>query len=185
MASAARAPALPERQLAVAFVGGDPDSVRAIFARYAGPIYTIAFSRLGRRQLAEEAVQETLIRAWQARASFDPDRRFGPWLYQIARRVATDIFRRERRHDAEPMPDTVPVDTEATLTGTWDAWQVREALSALSPQQRELIRLTHYVGLTQSQIAQRLEVPIGTVKSGVLRSHRRLAERLAHLREAR
>ena len=81
------------------------------------------------------------------------------------------------------MPESIAATAVATLSGTWEAWQVREALSGLPPKERDLIRLTHYVGLTHSQIAERLELPIGTVKTRIHRAHRRLAERLDHLRE--
>jgi RNA polymerase sigma-70 factor (ECF subfamily) len=184
MAFTSQAPAGTDRPLARAFVAGEPDSMRAIFTRYAGPIHTVAFSRLGNHQLAEEAVQETLLKAWRARATFDPERELSPWLYQIARRVATDIYRRERRHRHHAVvAESISATGVATFSGTWEAWQVREALGGLPPEERDLIRLTHYVGLTQSQIAERLELPIGTVKTRVYRAHRRLAAQLDHLRE--
>jgi RNA polymerase sigma-70 factor, ECF subfamily len=171
-----------DHELARRFVAGDVESVRRIYARYAGPVFTVAFSRLADRHLAEEAVQETFLKAWRARAGFDPHRRLSPWLYMIARRTAADIARREqRRPTTTPLPDTLAAD-DPEHDDPWEAWQVRCALRDLSGDERELIRLTHYVGLTHSQIAERTGLPIGTVKSRLHRAHRRLAERLAHLR---
>jgi RNA polymerase sigma factor (sigma-70 family) len=172
-----------DRDLARRFVAGEVESVRRIYARYARPVFTVAFSRLADRHLAEEAVQETFLKAWRARATFDPDRSLSPWLYMIARRTAADIARREqRRPTTTPLSATLAADDPEQEGDPWEAWQVRCALRDLGGDERELIRLTHYVGLTHSQIAERTGLPIGTVKSRLHRAHRRLAERLAHLR---
>ena len=173
-----------DRELARRFAAGDVGSLREIYARYAGSVYTVALSRLRDRHLAEETVQDVFLKAWRAAASFDVGRPFSPWLYQIARRSAADIARRERRRPATvPFPPAVPDDGNVvTLGDAWEAWEVRCALRDLSGDERELVRLIHYVGLSQPQIAERLGIPLGTVKSRVHRVHRRLAERLAHLR---
>ncbi len=176
--------AAADRELARRFATGDAESMRALYARYAGPIYTVAISRLSDRHLAEEAVQATFVKAWRARATFDSARGLSPWLYAIARRAAADIDRRERRRPrTTTLPATVPADEVITLGAAWEAWQVRCALRDLPGDERELVRLTHFVGLTQAQIADQLGMPLGTVKSRLHRAHRRLAERLVHLRE--
>jgi RNA polymerase sigma factor (sigma-70 family) len=172
-----------DRDLARRFVAGDVESVRRIYARYAGAVFTVAFSRLADRDLADEAVQETFLKAWRARATFDPDRNLSPWLYMIARRTAADMARGERRRPATtPLPPTLAADDPEQRGDPWEAWQVRCALRDLPGDERELIRLTHYVGLTHSQVAEQTGLPIGTVKSRLHRAHRRLAQRLAHLR---
>lgn len=146
----------------------------------------MAASRLGDRDLAEEAVQDTFVKAWRAAPTFDPARGLAPWLYAIARRAAADIARREgRRPTTMPLPatDVGPLAHDGpALDQAWEAWQVRTALRDLPGDERELLRLAHYVGLSQSEIADHLGLPIGTVKSRTHRAHRRLAERLAHLR---
>ena len=86
-----------ERDLAARFAAGDDTAVRAIYERYAGPILTVAMGTLAKRELADEAVQMTMLKAWRAAGSFDPTRELAPWLYAIARRVSIDIYRRERR----------------------------------------------------------------------------------------
>lgn len=170
-------------ELARRFAAGDVASLREIYARYAGPVYTVALSRLRDRHLAEEAVQDVFLKAWRAAASFDVERPFSPWLYEIARRSAADIARRERRRPATaPLPPAVPDEEKVTLGDAWEAWEVRCALRDLPAEERELVCLVHYLGLSQPQIAERLGIPLGTVKSRVHRAHRRLAERLAHLR---
>ena len=80
------------------FSEGDAESVRELYAAFGRSVFTVAFAALGDRGLAEEAVQQTFLQAWRASSRFDSDRDPGPWLYAIARRVAVDIYRRERRH---------------------------------------------------------------------------------------
>jgi RNA polymerase sigma factor (sigma-70 family) len=174
-----------DRELARRFASGDREIVRELYARYGGAIYTVAIRRLNDPRLAEEAVQDTFVKAWRAASSFDPDRELSPWLYQIARRAAEDIARRENRQPATiTLTPGAPghVYEDGTPLDAWEAWQVRNALSDLPGDERELVRLTHYVGLTQSEIAEQLGIPLGTVKSRVHRAHRRLAARLTHLR---
>jgi RNA polymerase sigma-70 factor (ECF subfamily) len=172
-----------ERELARRFAAGERDALQEIYARYAGPVYTVALSRLRDRELAEDAVQEVFVKAWRATARFDADRQLSPWLYQIARRVAADITRRERRRPATAAPSALHGAVSVTTFGeAWERWQVRCALQELSAEERELVRLTYFEGLTRSEIADRLGIPLGTVKSRVHRAHRRLADKLAHLR---
>jgi len=172
-----------ERELARRFAAGELDALGEVYARYAGPVYTVALSRLGDPELAQEAVQDVFVKAWRATARFDADRQLRPWLYEIARRAAADITRRERRRPVTTTLAAVRCAAPATTPGeVWERWQVRCALQELSPRERELMRLTHYEGLTRSEIAERLGIPLGTVKSRLHRTHRRLARQLAHLR---
>ena len=166
------------------FRDGDPGAVRVVYQRYSRPVFTVAYRALGDRSLAEEAVQQTFLQAWRAAGSFDPDRDPAPWLYAIARRVAVDLFRRERRHQSnEPHEPEVAV-LPHSFEGTWESWQVRNAIEQVPADEREVLRATHYVGLTHEETAERLGIPVGTVKSRSYRAHRRLAELLSHLREA-
>jgi RNA polymerase sigma factor (sigma-70 family) len=171
-----------DRDLAARFAAGDETAVRAIYARYAGPILTVAMATLAKRELADEAVQTTMLKAWRGAASFDPSRELAPWLYAIARRVAIDIYRRERRAGT---PDELSDDQVAVIPlsfeRTWEAWEVRSALGQLPLAEREVVRLSHFVGMTHGEIAEHLDVPIGTVKSRSNRAHRRLAGLLAHV----
>lgn len=175
-----------ERELARRFARGEPEALRELFDRCAGAVLTVALSRLRRRDLAEEAVQDTFVKAWRASATFDPRRDLRPWLYAIARRSAADIARRERRRPATTSltarPDLAPVD--ALPHDAWEAWQVRLALDELPPAERRLLGLVHVAGWTHAEVAAHLGVPVGTVKSRLHRAHRRLATRLSHLRDA-
>lgn len=174
-----------DQDLARRFAAGDPDGLRELYVRFAGPVFTVALGRLADRELAEEAMQETFVKAWRAAARFDVTRALSPWLYQIARRTAADLLRRERRRPATTaLPPEMPAGEGPTFDDSWEKWEVRCALRDLSGEDHELLRLTHYVQLSQSEIAHRLGVPIGTIKSRVHRAHRRLAERLSHMEAA-
>ena len=156
------------------FRDGDPGAVRELYQAYA----------LGDRSLAEEAVQQTFLQAWRASSTFDPKRDPKPWLYAIARRVAVDLFRRERRHQTSDTDDFEVAVLPHSFEGTWEAWQVRSALDQVPTDEREILHATHFMGLTHEETAERLGVPVGTVKSRSYRAHRRLAGLLSHLREA-
>lgn len=170
------------------FRDGDPDAVRAIYSEYGRLVYAIAYRLLGNRSLSEEATQQTFLKAWRASTTIDPNRELGPWLVTIARRVAIDLYRREARRAAAPLEavaadDPALVSLPATLEAAHEIWEVRRAVCALPTEDEQVVRLQHFEGLTHAQIAQRLGVPVGTVKSRSFRAHKRLATELRHLRQ--
>ena len=174
-----------DQRLMRRFRDGDPSAVREVYDRFGRSVFVIALRSLGDRSLAEEAVQQTFLQAWRAAARFDPAREPGPWLYAIARRVAVDLYRRERRHqtaytDDEPEIVALPPSFEQT----WEMWEVRAALDSLHPDEQDVLRATHYLGLSHEEAAEHLGIPVGTVKSRSHRAHRKLAGLLAHTREA-
>lgn len=158
-----------------AFRRGDDDGVRAVYERYAGPVYVAAHSVLRDHSLATDAVQETFVRAWRAAANYDPRRELAPWLYVIARRVAIDIYRSRRHLAAGPPDDDAIVTLPPELETIWEAYQVRVAVDRLPPEEREVVRLSHFEQFTHLEIAARLDIPVGTVKSRSHRAHHRLA----------
>ncbi len=165
------------------FSAGEPEAVRDLYERYGRAVFTVAFRSLGDRGLAEEAVQQTFLQAWRGASRFDPNRDPAPWLYAIARRVSVDMYRRERRHQDNERSDTEVAVLSPSFEGTWEAWEVRSALDELTEDERAIMRATHYLGLTHEETAERLGVPVGTVKSRSYRAHKRMAGLLAHLRE--
>lgn len=165
------------------FREGDGEAVGVLYAAYGRSVFTVAYAALGDRSLAEEAVQQTFLQAWRAAAKFDENRELGPWLYAIARRVAVDLYRRERRHLKPDETEAEVAILSPTFEGTWEAWQVRSALEQLTEDERAIMRATHYLGLTHEETSERLGVPIGTVKSRSYRAHKRMAGLLGHLRE--
>ena len=169
------------------FRDGDDDAVRLVYREYGRLVYTVALRTLGQRELAEEATQQTFVQAWRAAATYESTRPLGPWLATIARRVAIDIHRREARRATSDIDDVPPGHAALiTLPPSADAmhatWAVREAIDELPADERELVRLQHLEGFSQSEIAERLGLPIGTVKSRSFRAHKRLVARLGHLR---
>jgi RNA polymerase sigma factor (sigma-70 family) len=176
-------PAVMER-----FRNGDDDAVRSLYQQYGRLVFTIAIRILGDRQLAEDATQQAFLQAWRASSSFDSTRDPAPWLATITRRVAIDMQRSEARRPAtslevtsadEPALVSLPPSAEEV----WETWQVRAAIDDLQPDEREVVRLQHIEGHSQSEIAARLGLAIGTVKSRSYRAHQHLASRLKHLRE--
>lgn len=168
------------------FRAGDPDAVRVVYRAYGRLVYAVAYRVLADRGLSEEATQQTFLNAWRAAARIDPSRELGPWLATIARRVAIDLQRREARRSATPLDGVTPdnsalVSLPPTVETMYDSWEVRRAVSALPAEDQEVVSLQHFEGLTHTQIARRLRLPVGTVKSRSFRAHKRLVTDLAHL----
>jgi RNA polymerase sigma-70 factor, ECF subfamily len=167
------------------FRDGDPDAVRAVYAQFARPLLSLCRSHLADVEQAKDAVQQTFLQAWRAAPSYDPDRPLAPWLFQIGRRVCIDRYRREKA-TAERLDDHErhPALTVAgpSMERSWIVWEVRRAIDELPADGREVIRLLHLEGYTVEQVAARLSLPVGTVKSRSFRAHRKLVAVLGHLR---
>jgi RNA polymerase sigma factor (sigma-70 family) len=174
--------------LSTAFRDGDPDAVRSVYREYGRLVYAVAYRVLGDRGLAEDATQQTFVKAWKAAASFDVEREFGPWLVAIARRVAIDVSRREAVRAADPLDSVAPghpalTSSPESAEAVYDIWEVRRAVAELPPEEQDIVRLQHFRGYTHTEIAERLDLPVGTIKSRSFRAHKRLAALLGHLRD--
>lgn len=183
--------AMTDGALVERFRSGDADAVRALYRQYGGAVYSVALRALGNPSLAEEATQATFLKAWRSADRVEPGRDLAPWLCTIARRTAIDLWRRESRRptadydelDAEGGNGGALVTLPPSLEQAWSAFEVRRAVDGLEEDERAVVRLQHFEGLSHSEIAEKLGVPIGTVKSRSHRAHRRLAARLGHLAE--
>jgi RNA polymerase sigma-70 factor (ECF subfamily) len=169
------------------FRAADPDAVRLVYREYGRLVFAVARRTLGSNSLAEEAAQQTFVKAWQAAASFDSSRDLGPWLATIARRTALDIHRRETRRattslDEAPITDPALTTVDPGIEHSAEVWAVRQAIDGLPDDERAIVRLQHVEGLTHVEVAEQLGLPVGTVKSRSFRAHRRLASALGHLR---
>ena len=162
------------------FQRGEEEAVKTVYERFRGPVFAISLSILRDHALASDATQQTFIKAWQAASSYDATRELGPWMYAIARRTAIDIYRKQSRSLVSDMVDSVEVTPG--LDTVWEMFQVRSALDQLPDEERQVMRLSHFEGLTHTQIAAHMGIPIGTVKSRSHRAHQRLIELLEHLR---
>jgi RNA polymerase sigma-70 factor (ECF subfamily) len=177
-----------DRELAVAFQAGDDGAVRALYERFGGLVFTVANRIVDDRQRAEEVTQHVFLQAWRNSDRFEPGRDFAPWLATIARRAAIDVLRRERRRPADALDHADPGDSALvalppSAEQIETVWSVRDAIDSLEADEREIVRLQHLDGHTHAEIAERLGIAVGTVKSRSHRAHRRLANRLAHLRD--
>lgn len=163
------------------FAAGDEQAVKSVYNRYSGAVYSLSLSILRDPELAADATQQTFIKAWRSAAKFEVDREFAPWIYAIARRTAIDIYRRESR--SRPSEDVDTVALAPSMELIWEVFEVRAAVDQLSDEEREVIKMSHFEGLTHVEMAEKLDIPIGTVKSRSHRAHRNLLLLLAHLEE--
>jgi RNA polymerase sigma-70 factor (ECF subfamily) len=169
-----------DRDLVAQAAGGDERSIGQLYDRYATVLYTVAYRITGQRADAEEVVIESFAQAWRDAGRFEPGRSsVAGWLTMIARSRALDLVRARSRR--ERITETAAADhPDAPLAmGSWrgdpaDALdrserrrQVLVALEELSPPQRQAIELAFFEGLSQSEIATRLNEPLGTVKTRV------------------
>jgi RNA polymerase sigma-70 factor (ECF subfamily) len=140
--------------------------VREAYAAHSGELYGFAVRSLGDPGLAEEAVQETFLRAWKAGERFDPEiGSLRTWLFAILRNVVIDLGRarnsRPRVAEGGVEPSVEPLE-QALL-----AWQVEEAMRRIGDDHRKVLLETHFRARPYSEVAEELGVPEGTIKSRV------------------
>lgn len=160
---------------------GDEAAVKAVYDRYGGPVFAVSMSILGEHGLAADATQQTFIKAWRAATSYDPERSFGPWIYAIARRTAIDMYRKQARIVVSDEVDVAVLSPG--LETAWEVFEVRSAIDRLPDEERQVVKLSHFDGLTHVEISLHLDIPVGTVKSRSHRAHQRLVELLRHVEE--
>jgi RNA polymerase sigma-70 factor, ECF subfamily len=158
--------------------GGDRSAFEDLYQRYARPVFGLALRRLGDRGRAEDAVQETFASVWRSAGSYRPDRGPGaPWLYAVARNAIVDRARARNEIPSdipdEPTGEPGPGDHAEQ---SWVAWRVHRALEELSDREREVIALAYWSGLSQSEVAEFLGIPLGTVKTRTRAALMRLSE---------
>ena len=150
--------------------GGSERALAELYDRFGGVAHGVALRILRDPALAQDAVQDAFLAAWRTAAAFDPARgNASTWLLTLVHRRAVDLVRREERRRADVIDESTPV---ASGEATDEAAEIRAerravqaALARLRPEQREALELAYYGGLSQSQLAERLGVPLGTVKS--------------------
>jgi len=174
---------LSDEALLAAIARGRDEAVDELSARYRSRVEHLGVRLLGDRWLAEELTQETFTRLWRRAAAFDPERGNVPtFVFTIARRVAVDLWRRPSSRSiddpaiASPAPEP-PDEITPLLTGL----AVRRALTTLSPAHREVIELGYFRQLSQSEIVERLDLPLGTVKTRTFHALKQLKAALADL----
>jgi RNA polymerase sigma-70 factor (ECF subfamily) len=166
---------------------GDRDAVMHLYDRFAGAVMAVSLRVTGNRAEAEDIVQEVFARVWREAATFDRSRgSAAAWIVTLTRNRAIDVIRsrsRRARHEDDQSAEE-PVVTEAIATpevqvvDAQRAEAVRQALDSLRPEQRQVIELAYFGGLSHSEIAERLQQPLGTVKTRIAQSVKRLRDAL-------
>ena len=162
-----------EAQLAAALArcaAGDRAALQMIYAGEAPRMIGVARRILLRQDLAEEAVHDAFMRIWRSAAGFDPHRGSARgWLYAIVRNRALSIHRNEHRYDASD-ETALDIDCEATMTRLPETSALRRCLERIDRPRRDVVVLAYAHGMSHGELAGRMKVPLGTVKSWVRRS---------------
>jgi RNA polymerase sigma factor (sigma-70 family) len=177
---------LSDEALVALVARGDENALGELYDRVGRVAYAIAFRILRDERLAEDAVQEGFLAVWRTAAAFRPERAKGStWIVTLVHRRAVDIVRREERRRADPLePETAADAVDPSGSAEDEAWlgfereRVQTALRGLPDAQRETIELAYYGGYSQSELAERLGVPLGTIKSRMFAGLARLRELL-------
>jgi RNA polymerase sigma-70 factor, ECF subfamily len=169
-----------DAELIVRIADGDRVAFDELYRRYARPVLGLALRRLGDRGRAEDAMQEAFAAVWRSAGSYKPERGAGaPWLYTVARNAIVDGLRRTPEPPAEVPDASTPEDgPPERAEASWLAWRVHRALEELPEHERPVIELAYYSGLSQSEIATYLDLPLGTVKTRTRSALMRLADEL-------
>jgi RNA polymerase sigma factor (sigma-70 family) len=172
-----------DEELLDAVASGDDRALAALYDRFGRVAYGLAYRILRDQALAEDAVQEAFLAVWRSAQSYQRERaKPATWILTLVHRRSVDLVRREDRRRAEALdearePATAGVDEEAGIRDRRMA--VQQALAQLPEDQRQALELAYYGGLTQSELAERLGVPLGTIKSRMFAGLGRLRELLA------
>jgi RNA polymerase sigma-70 factor (ECF subfamily) len=174
-----------DNELIVSSLRGDTQAFGALILRYRKMVIGVAYRVCGDAELAEDVAQETFIRVWNKLSSFRPEGNFRGWICRIAANLTIDTLRRQK-------PTT---DIEQVVVGSTDdgpegvalererAAAVRAAILKLPPQTRTALVLREYQGFTYQEIADALDIPLGTVKSRLSDARRRLKAELVGMLE--
>lgn len=165
----------------------DRSAFAALFGHFAPRVKSLLMRGGATAELAEDLAQETMISVWRKAAYFDPARASAStWIFTIARNLRIDVARRQRRAEIHAVLEAVepeaPERPDDIVSGSQRQERVREALKTLPPDQLEVVRLAFMEGLSQSEIAAELGLPLGTVKSRTRLAMARLRQRLEELK---
>ena len=177
-AADALAPDASDGELLTRVAERDREAFEVLYHRYVRSIFGLALRRLRDRTRAEDAVQETFAAIWRSAGSYKPERGpAAPWLYAIARNAIVDRFRSQVDTTAE-VPELVSGDAGPAdrAESSFVSWRVHRALEELPQREREVVELAYWSGLSQSEVADYLNIPLGTVKTRTRSALARLAD---------
>lgn len=170
-----------EEQLLRRLAAGDVESFGMIYDRYSRSVYSLAWKMLGDAQAAQEVTQEVFEAIWRGARAYAPGRGSArTWILAMAHHKSVDAMRRQRVRASEPLSEAHPDDADvvALAMRAVEGAAVRAALATLSEAQRAVVVLAYYGGYTQQEIARRLGVPLGTVKTRIRDGLQKLRDRL-------
>jgi RNA polymerase sigma-70 factor (ECF subfamily) len=191
---------LSDQEIVLLARAGRETAYRELIRRYERPIFALIFRMVRDRELAEDLSQETFIKALNAIESYRPEFKFSSWIFKIANNAAIDHLRRRELEtlslDGSPQAET-PEAMQATALqigarqeSPLDTVEAKElggaievAIGRLRPEYRSCILLRHVEGRAYEEIAEILDLPLGTVKTYIHRARNELRQALAHLRE--
>ncbi len=161
-----------DEELMQLVAGGSTAAFEVVYDRHGGAAFSLAYRMVGDRAVAEDIVQEAFLSIWRSRRRFEAHRgSLRSWVLGIAHHRGIDSLRRnlaqERRRAASEAVEALreaPAATEAEASRREEAATVRAALDALPPEQGRVLELAYFAGFTHSQIADLLDMPVGTVK---------------------
>ena len=165
-------------EIMAAIANGDESALRSLYDRYGRIVYSVSYRVTADAHLAEECTQDVFVRVWRRARDFDPARaKVSTWLFAIARNRAIELWRsRTRRLDgghvdgldaAGAVVDDTAADPAELVAAADEAVRISEALGCLPPEQLEALQLAYFDGLTHHEIAERLRLPLGTVKGRI------------------
>jgi RNA polymerase sigma factor (sigma-70 family) len=169
-----------DEEVLTAIAGGDDQGLAELYDRYGRVAYSLAYRVLRDQVLAEDAVQDAFLAIWRSADGYRRERaKPSTWILTLVHRRAVDLVRREDRRRAERLDET-PEATGASVPEEADLREKRTAVQAalreLPQDQRQALELAYYGGFTQSELAERLGVPLGTIKSRMFAGLTRLRE---------
>jgi RNA polymerase sigma factor (sigma-70 family) len=174
---------LSDEALVALVARADDSALAELYDRFGHVAYGLALRVVRDPALAEDAVQEAFLAVWRSAARFVPERaKASTWILTVVHRRAVDIVRREEPRRTEPLEAAPQPSANLTEDEAWLRLQrtrVQEALRKLPDQQREALELAYFGGFTQSELADRLGEPLGTIKSRMFTGLARLRELLA------
>jgi len=175
---------LSDEALLSLVASSDDQALAELYDRFGPVAYGLALRILRDEALAQDAVQEAFLGIWRSADRFFAERaKASTWILTLVHHRAVDLVRREDRRRGEPLesaPEPLALTTtEGEAALGYERRLVQEALAQLTPEQREAIELGYYGGLTQSEVAERLDQPLGTIKSRMFTGLSRLRDLLA------
>ena len=167
-----------EERLVAGLRAHDPEALRELYERFGGITFGFLLKMLRDRGAAEDVQQQVFLEVWRRSNSFDPERgKLLTWVMTIARSRAIDRMRRRLPEPVDPQVAARSAEArsgEGEIDALADQWRLRALLDRLPAAEAELLRLRFYAGLSQSEIAERDGIPLGTVKTRMVSGLRRL-----------